>query len=197
VRAGINLQYSQGFNPHPRMSLPLPRPVGVASDDELLTLKVRRDPFFVAQDTRHEARETSDELRIKNALSMQLPEGCELISADFAGLRTSFQPRSAAYVFSVRQECLDRDLTGRIRDLLASETLLVRRRMDEEGSVIKNMDVRGFLSVIEVDRADIVVECGLTAAGSIRVPEILELLGLDETKLASPIKRTSVKWQDV
>ncbi|MBW7991664.1 MAG: DUF2344 domain-containing protein, partial [Planctomycetes bacterium] len=29
VRAGIEIRYSQGFNPRPRLSLPLPRPVGV------------------------------------------------------------------------------------------------------------------------------------------------------------------------
>ena len=42
IRAGIKIQYSQGFNPRPRLSLPLPRPVGVASDDELLCLRVRK-----------------------------------------------------------------------------------------------------------------------------------------------------------
>jgi len=36
VRAGLDLAYSQGFNPHPLISLTCPRPVGVASDDDLL-----------------------------------------------------------------------------------------------------------------------------------------------------------------
>ena len=40
VRAGIDLCYSQGFNPRPKLSLPLPRPVGVESDDELLAVRV-------------------------------------------------------------------------------------------------------------------------------------------------------------
>ena len=39
VRAGIKLVYSQGFNPHPKLSLPLPRTVGVESDDDLLYLR--------------------------------------------------------------------------------------------------------------------------------------------------------------
>ena len=38
VRAGVKVAYSQGYNPHQRMSLVLPRSVGVESDDELLCL---------------------------------------------------------------------------------------------------------------------------------------------------------------
>ena len=68
VRAGINLQYSQGFNPHPRLSLPLPRPVGVDSDDELLTLKVHWELNPGAEQLKEQS--------IKDALSAQLPEGC-------------------------------------------------------------------------------------------------------------------------
>ena len=36
IRAGVRLIYSQGFNPRPRLSLPLPRAVGVRSDCEML-----------------------------------------------------------------------------------------------------------------------------------------------------------------
>lgn len=38
ARAALPLAHSQGFNPRPRMSLPLPRPVGVASRCELLVM---------------------------------------------------------------------------------------------------------------------------------------------------------------
>ena len=38
VRAGVKVSYSQGFNPHLKMSLVLPRSMGVESDDEILCL---------------------------------------------------------------------------------------------------------------------------------------------------------------
>lgn len=192
MRAGINLQYSQGFNPHPRMSLPLPRPVGVCSDDEMLTLRIHKS--IDTQD--HEPRATSDEARVIGTLSAQLPEGIELVSASFAGVGSSIMPRSATYVLSVRREYLGGDLAGRIENLLASETLVIRRKTGGKDSDTKNIDVRGFISSIELEGADIFVECSLTAGGSIRVQEILELLGLDETMLASPIRRTCVQWKD-
>ena len=38
VRAGVQIAYSQGFNPHQKMSLVPPRSVGVESNDDLLCL---------------------------------------------------------------------------------------------------------------------------------------------------------------
>jgi hypothetical protein len=175
------------------MSLPLPRPVGVASNDELLTLQVLKN----AGAQEYEPRETSDEARIMEALSAQLPVGIELISASFTSAGSSIIPCSVTYVLSVQQEYLDRDLADRIEDMLASETLVIQRKKGENDSDTKNIDVRRFINTIKLEGEYIFVECGLTAAGSIRVQEILELLGLDETMLASAIRRTSVQWQDV
>jgi hypothetical protein len=193
------------------MSLPLPRPVGVESDDEFLTLKAYRDASCVMSDAKgypcvqddeyqdNEVHNTQYTARntIKENLSSQLPEGFELISVNFSETRASYQPRSVTYVFSVRPEFLDEQLKNRIDNLMASENLFIRRSADERKSNFKDMDVRQFLSSIELEGADIVVECEVTAAGSIRVQEVLELLELDETKLASPTKRTRVKWRDV
>ena len=43
IRADINPQYSQGFNPRPRISLPLPRPLGIESDDEVMVMPISID----------------------------------------------------------------------------------------------------------------------------------------------------------
>ena len=45
VRAQVKLKYSEGFNPRPKLSLPLPRSVGIASDAELLVKFVWPLPF--------------------------------------------------------------------------------------------------------------------------------------------------------
>jgi radical SAM-linked protein len=187
VRAGISVHYSQGFNPRPKISLPLPRPVGIESDDELLCLRV------VAE---------TDELRVKNyesqinaELSTQLPEGCELISINTAHAGRSFQPCSATYVFALLPEYLNEGLRARIEFLLASESLKVQRQIEKKNSRLKNVDVRKFLKSIKLDNRGIIVECNISSAGSIRIEEILRLLELDEIKLASPVRRTNVQWQ--
>jgi len=169
------------------MSLPLPRPVGVESDDELLCLRVAVDP--------EELRVTSHESRIKDELSEQLPEGCELLSVSVARAGRSFQPSSATYVLAVKAEYLDDKLKATIERLLASENLNIQRKAGIKLSKVKNLDVRVFLKSIKLENRSIIVECNISSAGSIRVDEVLGLLELDEGKLASPVRRTKVQWQ--
>jgi radical SAM-linked protein len=185
VRAGINIQYSQGFNPHPRMSLPLPRPVGVESDDELLCLRILNS-----------TKDASDLCNfVKDKLSAQLPEGCELLSVSIAETSRSFQPRSATYVLAVKSEYLNEDLRARIDRLLASESLNIQRQLDMKNPKFKNVDVKVFLKSIKMDGRSIIVRCDISSAGTIRIEEIMRLLELDESKLVLPIRRTDVQWQ--
>jgi hypothetical protein len=169
------------------MSLPLPRSVGIESDDELLCLRVAVDP--------DELRVTSHESRIKDALSAQLPEGCELLSVSVARASRSFQPSSATYELAVKAEYLNDKLKATIERLLASENINIQRRTGAKYSKIKNLDVRVFLKSIKLDDRGIIVEYNISSAGSIRIDEILRLLELDEGKLASPVRRTKVQWQ--
>jgi radical SAM-linked protein len=186
IRAGIDLRYSCGFNPRPKLSLPLPKSVGVESDDELLCLGVNRARL---------PKEPNLQSLIKAVLAGQMPQGLELLEVCIAGKKESFQPEAATYIFTVGQEELNEDLNSRIKRLLAGQSLDIRRRKGGKSSEFKNIDVRGFLKSIKLAGADITVECRISSAGSIRVDELLELLGLDAEKLAAPIRRTNIKWQ--
>lgn len=182
IRAGIKIQHSQGFNPRPKLSLPLPRSVGVESDDDLLCLRINNS--------------TSDLCTtVKSGLSSQLPKDCELLSVEVAEANVPLQPSSATYVLTVRPEYLNENLRAVIKRVLASESLHLQRRIDAKHSKFKNVDVRGFLKSIELDDRNITVECKISSEGSIRVEEILTLLELDVVKLAEPIRRTNVQWQ--
>lgn len=44
TRAGFKLKYSQGFNPHPRLSVAHPLPVGVEGYAEMLDFEVEEEP---------------------------------------------------------------------------------------------------------------------------------------------------------
>ena len=196
VRAGVKMQYSQGFNPRPKLSLPLPRSVGVESDDELLCLRID-------ESTSAQAHKSISDLctSMKTRLSERLPEGCELLSVSVATANKSIRPCRATYVLTVRPEYVSEKLKAGIEHLLASDSLNVQRRIHRKGrrqktedSTQKSVDVRGFLESIELDERGIVVECKVSSAGSIRVEEILQLLGLDVEKLAAPVRRTNVQF---
>ena len=192
IRAGIKMVYSQGFNPHPRLSLPLPRSVGVEADGDLLCLLVQCEKL--ADNQSGTPALFFDIERLKETLAGQLPEGIQLVSVSVANAKTSVQPASAAYVFRVRQEFIDEKLKTLIKSLPANKTLNIERQVDEYGK-IRNIDVRPFLNSIEFVGEDVAVECNVGSTGSIRVEEILKLLQLDEEKLALPVRRTNVQWQ--
>lgn len=65
-RAGYELRYSEGFNPHPQISIALPLSVGTGSVCELMDFKLKNDVDFA-------------ELPAK--LTAVMPEGIEVIEA--------------------------------------------------------------------------------------------------------------------
>lgn len=211
VRAGIKIQHSQGFNPRPRLSLPLPRPVGIESDDDLLCLRIYKctgEPVLCSSTATEDVQEQKSisELctLIKTKLSEQLPEGVELLSVEVPEAKTIPQPHCITYILAVRPEYADDRLKATIKHLSERKHIIVERKIDvtkfkieNRKSRIKEVNVRPFLKSIELDDRSIAVECAFTSAGSIRVEEILNLLEIDEEKLTAPIKRTNVQWQKV
>jgi hypothetical protein len=176
------------------MSLPLPRPVGVESDDELLCLRLRRhnEPGQLDEGSAEQYK-----AQIWCRLSEQLPEGFEVLCVDLTPAGASFQPCSATYTFALPQEHLNRfgeSLRNKARILIDSSTLDVNRRVDEKGT-IRRLDVRPFLKSIEVNSNGVTAQCRVSPTGSIRVDEIVTLLELDCGQLDGPVRRVSVEWQ--
>jgi radical SAM-linked protein len=183
VRAAIEVQHSRGFNPRPKLSLPLPKPVGIEVEDDRLCLRVNRDPAI-----------TDYRSHVADKLLPHLPEGCELLSVSVADAKVPFQPCGATYVLTTRKECLNAKLRTKMAELLARKSVVLQRRINGS-SITRDVDVRPFVKAAELTDRSITIECMVTPAGSIRVDEILNLLGLDATELAAPVRRTKIEWQ--
>jgi len=186
ARAGIPVRHSEGFNPHPKLSLPLPRSVGVESGDELLVVRLESEPQEV---------EEACAARVRQSLQEALPAGIEILSVELAG-SGSFHARSADYVFRFRPERateLAERLRERIQVVLASESWTVSRQLPGDHKV-RRIDVRPFLESIQPIEQGVQVRCNVTAAGSIRIQEMLLLLELKEEDLAAPVQRAAVEW---
>ncbi len=192
TRAGIPMVYSRGFNPHPRISLPLPRSVGVESDDELLYLRVQYTT--PSDDLWLHSSMLVDTQRFRDGLANQLPDGCRLLSVATAQTTTPPQPCSATYVLALRPGFSDDDLKARIRFILDSESLHIERSKGPKGRCTKSVDVRRFIKSIEFRNTQVIVECSVGPAGSIRVEEILSLLNVNQATQAVPVRRTNVQW---
>jgi radical SAM-linked protein len=71
IRAGIQIAYSEGFSPHPRLSLAAPLAVGVTGEAELLDI-------FLAR--------TASPHWFTGAVSKQLPPGVEITGVNQIGM---------------------------------------------------------------------------------------------------------------
>ncbi len=190
ARAALPVRYSEGFNPHPRMSLPLPRPVGVEAEEELLVARLREEGQTV--ESRAERQKA-----VKQALAAQLPAGMEVLAVDLVAAGTSFQPQSAEYVLPLRvgerADWVER-LQGEIARVMERERCIVERATGE-GTAARPVDVRPFLLSVRLEGGSLIVQHRTGEGGSIRVEEILQLFGLGRQDLAGPVRRTNVIWE--
>lgn len=196
------ISYSKGFNPRPKMSLPLPRPVGVETEEDMFCVGFDTESTNTLQEVPFEAE------RFTQELSNQLPEGCSIISIKTAPVKTKVTAEKAEYRFAVhcseaneqadKSNSFAEQLRQRIKDILAGGSIIVRRKTG--AGKVRDVDVRGFIESIEFQAEKdkicyIKAECITAQTGSIRIDEILDLLGIKPENLAEPVRRTKVCWR--
>ena len=129
-RAGISLAYSEGFSPHPRISLAAPLPIGVTSETELM------DVFCTGWVSPH---------TFATAVSQQLPIGIEIqqvypIAPPLPSLQA--QVRYAEYQVEVETEKGQQDVKTALADLLSVEHLPWQHQRDTGP---RNYDLRALI----------------------------------------------------
>ena len=110
-RAGIPVAYSEGFSPHPRISLAAPLPIGVTSEAELMDIVVRKtvSPYFFLQNTQP-----------------QLPRGVEvfeILQIPLTGPSLQSQARFIDYRVSDRSDMTADEIRGAVSAILRAEKL--------------------------------------------------------------------------
>ncbi len=117
-RAGVSLAYSEGFSPHPRISLAAPLPVGVTSEAELMDIVGTKwvSPHWFT-----------------TAVSQQLPPGIEILQVYQIALTMpslQSQIRYAEYRVEVETEKGQRDIESAITRLLSKKQLPWQHQRD-------------------------------------------------------------------
>jgi radical SAM-linked protein len=182
IRSGAVLIYSQGYNPHPKLSLPLPRNVGLASDDELFCVRVQ----------------ASESLSFTDSIAEQLPDGFELVSAAVMEKPVTYRSVEVEYLVKV-------DLSGKTQQFFSDiqrlneqiqtgSEILIERTVNQKGSV-KTVDVGKFLKSFENTGQGVRVFCKVLPTGTIRPDEILKLLGIEPCEISSSIIRKQITWR--
>jgi len=110
-RAGVALAYSEGFSPHPRMSLAAPLALGVTSEAELMDIVLAK---------------WSSPHTFTTSVSRQLPRGIEISQVYNTPLTMpslQSQIRFAEYIVDIETEKGQEDVESVVTALLAKESL--------------------------------------------------------------------------
>lgn len=169
-RAQLQVAYTAGFNPHPRLSLGAALPLGLTSECEMADVWLEAD------------RDPADLLAV---LRREQPPGMDIFEIDrVAEGEPSLdnQIMSAEYLAEIDPAISDEALLGRVRSLLAADSLPRERR----GKVY---NLRPLIEVLEVERGPgLRMRLASREGATGRPDEVLLALGLDPT--AARICRT-------
>lgn len=177
IRGGLPLRYSEGFNPGPKLVLPLPRPVGVAGLEEwlLLQLDERIAPASVG-----------------STLSTNTPEGVRIIGCRFSPGSASWQAQEAVYELEIPGD-LAALLPDRIVGVMAASSAVLTRQMGP-GKPSKPVDARRFVKGLEMRGQRLAMHVAFESGATVRPSEVLALLGLPAQPHASHIQRVGITW---
>jgi len=170
IRADLPLRYSQGFNPHPVLSLACPRPVGVTARDDLLVLSLE-DPSG-----------TVDAASLVARLNRHAPRGMRFLRAAPLAPGPAPRPRRARYETPIPRERLP-DVRKRMEQLAARDTWPSERvtppRRRSQGTRKRQIDLKRL--VTELKRRGGTLVMTLAPEGDLwaRPGEVLQLIGLD------------------
>jgi len=182
-RARVPLAYSGGFNPRPRLSLPLPRPVGLQSDEELLCCQL-------AEDVQADADE------IAATIAPLLPDGCDITEVRIEEGKRKYAAKQAEYLFVRSQSVLIDEWTGRIdrctQTLACGKSIPILRTNPKRKS--KTLDLRDFIEEVTGNQNELHLQCRVGPDGSARLNELAEWIGVGPDDLAVPPCRRSVVW---
>jgi radical SAM-linked protein len=177
ARTGLPIRFSEGFNPRPRLSLPLPRSVGMASQAELLLIELT-EPLAPSV--------------VLDRLAEQSPGGLVLAEAwTLAGTRPP-QPRQASYRIPLPPE-IQQNVTEVIERIDQAETWLIERESQGKRPA-RAFDLKEQLVEAKVQDGSLCWTMRVEAAGTIRAAEFIAAAGLAPGDWLSQLCRTEVIW---
>ena len=177
LRARWPVAYSQGYNPLPRVVLPLPRSVGTASACQwaLIDLCEPRSPAELCQ-----------------TLAGALPPDCTLCRVIAPAPRATPHPQRASYQVELTPAEGDQ-LERRIGELRAASEIRVMRR-PAPNKPARAINIRPYIENIVWYGQGLCMRLVYEQQRSARPSEILTALGLAADRYNHRVRRTKVEW---
>lgn len=178
ARGRIPVRYSQGFNPRPTMSLSCPRPVGVASQDDLLVLSLETDVTA---------------LELARMLNQQAPRGMS-----FSNARTfdGPPPQPCRMIYQTPLGASGSPhVAESLGELQSLDAWPVSRPAKDPHDAPKTIDLRPLVQQLEITNDSLLMTLTPQDQSWARPAEVLRLVGLDERQDLAATTRTSVEYR--
>lgn len=157
MRSEIPLKYSEGFNPHPNISIALPLSVGCESVCEIMDFRLR------------EEREPDE---ILNALKLQMPEGIEVLdvySSERKVKDIKWLSVSGSFEYDERDA---KDMSGKLERFFSAEGIVISRKTKRG---VSDTDIKPAISEIRFEAGEdsVFVKALISAQEPTLKPELL------------------------
>lgn len=176
ARAAVDVRYSAGFNPQPKLTIVLPRPVGVVSKDELLVVGMASEV------------EPSGVLA---GLAEQMPQGVRLHSAEALPAEARPRPCGVCYELPIESELAPR-LRQRVSEFLSQDSVVIERESPKRKKMV---DLRTYVVDCQVEPDRLTWRQLVSQDGTARLAEVLEALGLPAQDHLHRLCRTQVEYE--
>jgi radical SAM-linked protein len=185
-RAEIQLSYSQGFNPHPKMSYGHALALGTESQGEYLDVEIEDNIS------------TEEFLKKINAT---MPSGIEFVKAmeitkEVPSLASTIEYGEYMFTIEVDKELSKEFIKTKVSDLMNNEEIVITKKNKKGKTVevnirpmIKNFDVMDIEGKVITLEATMATGSKANLNTNIFVPKMLEIFGLDIDPLDVDILR--------
>ena len=186
-RAGIELQYSRGYNPHPRMSLAQPLSLSYEADAEWLEI---------------ETEEPVSAHRFLTELQKNFPEGIQIVRCGEIKEKKSLAASVSGAVYTV---CFPvpyyrEDFPAITKRYLEQKQIIVQKKQ-KKSKELREVDIREKIRTMTTEegcrgklRIRLELDCGSASnlSPELIVDTVLECFGLDVDRSAVSIMRKKI-----
>ena len=131
LRSGIDIWYSEGFNPQPKMVFAVPLPTGVESNCELLDIKLKS---YMSNE------------EIKNRLNDNLPEQMRVL--EVYNPEVKFKEISYIdYTIKINSPKLNAQSKAKIEELFGGECILTKKTKSGE----KEVNITDYIKLFDIE----------------------------------------------
>ena len=184
IRASVPLMFSNGFNPHPCVSIPFPRSVGTQSIRDRMCALVQ---FSQKPSAAH----------LRTSIQQQLPAGCDILDVQYGERSGAYYPENVRYRFYLKfppDKSLREHLFHCKQQLEGKNSIEIRRYWAKKKKY-KQFDMAPYLKEIAFSGDCIEVFCCISPLGTVRIEEIMQWLTIEPMQLREPVCRTEISWR--